>query len=76
MPYFHVRIAQNKSAEYIVQADDLRAAEVCATDAARYMEFDNKIILPLREEHSSEVLTATADKAAWSEALALADRPV
>lgn len=69
MPYYHVRIVQTRNAEFVVQAADRETAESIAMNADATEKFDTKKILPLREDHSSEVATSTADKAAWTETL-------
>ena len=69
MPYFHVRISQDRSAEFVVIAPDRETAENIAMNADAAEKFDTKKIVPLGTNTSSCVAASTTDKAAWTQTL-------
>lgn len=69
MPYFHVRISQNVSSEYIVNAPDRDAAEDKALTADASKKCDNKTVVRLRTDTSASMDISDSEKTHWTEAL-------
>jgi hypothetical protein len=69
MPYFHVRITQNVSSEYIVSAPNRETAEDRALMADVGKKFDKKQVMRLGTNSSGCIDISDTDKAAWDDTL-------
>jgi hypothetical protein len=69
MPYFHVRIAQNVSSEYIVSAPNRETAEDRALMADVGKKFDKKQVMRLGTNSSGCIDISDTDKTAWDDTL-------
>lgn len=69
MPYFHVRISQNVSSDYIVSAPNRETAEDRALMADAGKKCDKKQIMRLGTNSSGCIDISDTDQAAWSSTL-------
>jgi hypothetical protein len=69
MPYFHIRLSNNQTEEFIVQAANRMAAEEAAYIAAGNDNKSSRTVIHTRADSSSSIDTCDADKTDWTEAL-------
>lgn len=69
MPYFHVRIYNSETKDYVVNAANRFEAENAAVKAADGQKINPKTIIQVNENTSDAVDVVTADKTDWTNAL-------
>lgn len=68
MPYYHVRLNEQESKEFIVCAPNRGAVEEILANAVATDKFDGKKIIHIRTDNDSAMSVYDADKANWTEA--------
>lgn len=69
MPYFHVEIAQNNNAQFVVNAADKISAEDIALMADAAQKCDHKKVVKLNSGSSSSISITEVDKSVWLDTL-------
>lgn len=69
MPYFHVRVTNSDTKDYVVNAANRFEAEHAAVRSADGQKIDPKTIIQINESSSDSVDVVTAEKTDWTNAL-------
>lgn len=69
MPYFHIRLSNNQTEEFVVQAANRIEAEEAAYIAAGNDNKSSRTVIHTRADSTSSIEICDADKTDWNEAL-------